>query len=74
MSGHRIFELFGFQLPVRTKETKNDKISEYEQLKFVPDLFLWVNLEIAEKLTVFQPSGELLFNKRINIIKYTLNS
>ncbi|MBK9721921.1 MAG: protein rep [Saprospiraceae bacterium] len=67
MSGHRIFERFGFNLPPRTKETKMTLAIEYEQLKFAPELFDWVNEETAELLSGYQPTGELLSILRDNI-------
>lgn len=60
MSGHRIFERFGFQLPFRTKETKMTLITDYNQLVFVPEKFDWVSSETAELLTGYQPSDELM--------------
>ncbi|MBL0235577.1 MAG: protein rep [Saprospiraceae bacterium] len=60
MSGHRIFERFGFNLPERTKETKISLITDYNQLVFVPEQFDWVSTETAELLTGYQPSDELI--------------
>lgn len=59
-SDHRIFERFGFNLPARTKETKMTLVTEYDQLKFAPELFDWVNDGTAELLTGYKPSSELL--------------
>lgn len=67
MSGHRIFERFGFNLPPRTKETKMTLATDYEHLKFAPELFDWVNEETAELLSGYKPSGELLSILRDNI-------
>ena len=66
-SDHRIFERFGFNLPARTKETKMTLVTEYDQLKFTPELFDWVNDETAELLSGYKPIGELLSILRDNI-------
>ncbi|MBL0235581.1 MAG: hypothetical protein IPQ02_02895 [Saprospiraceae bacterium] len=67
MSGHRIFERFGFNLPERTKETKMTLITDYNQLVFVPELFDWVSYDTAELLTGYLPSDELMVILENNI-------
>lgn len=69
LSGHRIFERLGFQLPIRTKETKMALITDYNQLVFVPEQFDWVSYDTAELLTGYKSSGELIAILENNIIK-----
>lgn len=60
MSGFRIFEWFGFNLPTRQRNTKHTLLTDYEELLFMPEVFDWVSEETAELLSGYQPSAELL--------------
>ncbi len=60
MSGLRIFERFGFNLPKALKKERKTVLFYYEKLVFFPELYDWVSEETAEVLSGYQPSAELL--------------
>lgn len=60
MSGHRVFDRFGFNLPPGPKKGKLSVLTQYEKLVFMPELYDWVCVETSELLSGYQPSAELL--------------
>ncbi|MEI2695468.1 MAG: hypothetical protein V9E90_10385 [Saprospiraceae bacterium] len=69
MSGHRVFDRFGFNLPPGPKKGKLTVLTKYEKLIFMPELYDRVCMEAAEILTGYQPPDELLeiLERNINI-------
>lgn len=60
MQGLRLFDHFGFNLPAKPRIGKRQTISEYELLKFDPQLFDWVTPETGALLTLYKPEPGLL--------------
>lgn len=71
MSGHRLFERFGFNLPPR-KDTRNRRmIAKYDIWKYYPELRDWLNPETGEILSGYNPSHELIsiLNNNIDSVR-----
>jgi hypothetical protein len=69
MKGKRIFERFGFNLPIQQQQTKSTKVVvDFENWTFPKDSSDWVNSETGEALTGFLPPLGLsyLLNECIN--------
>lgn len=70
MKGKRIFERFGFNLPVQRQQKNNTKVVvDFENWTFPKDSFDWVNEETGKALTGFLPPLGLSFllNQCMNI-------
>ena len=69
MSGYRLFDRFGFNLPKKQKVKINPSfISEFENFHYDAILKDWVNLDSGELLTQYTPTSQLdwLINHNIN--------
>jgi len=67
MQGHRVFDRFGFNLPPRCNVTQRQTVTDYEVLKFDPQLFDWVSPYTGALLTLYQPEPELMAILKNNI-------
>ena len=59
MSGKRIFDRFGFNLPKRDAASKAKLLTEYDRWTFQPGCADWVNAETGEMLISYQITNEL---------------
>ena len=61
MKGLRIFERFGFDLPLSAKKTKGARVvTNYGEWVFMPEYFDWQNTENELTLTGYVPKVELV--------------
>ena len=60
MKGLRIFERFGFDLPILERNSKCYVIKNFDKLEFDNKIFDWINFETGEILTQFTPSSNLV--------------
>ncbi|HKG67241.1 MAG TPA: hypothetical protein VKA92_00115 [Segetibacter sp.] len=67
MKGIRIFERFGLNLPKSTKESKSTLFNQYDQWKFDPRQFDWLNIKNGTTLSGYIPTNELLNLLTFNI-------
>ena len=61
MKGLRLFERFGFDLPVNmTQEGKNSiQLTDYEEMHYYLEIMDWINEDTGESLSGFKPTFEL---------------
>jgi len=69
MSGRRIFERFGFNLPPDTDKPKSKEqiLIDYDEWIFYSKVSDWFNIETGELLTNYSPTDELKFLLRKNV-------
>lgn len=61
MSGHRLFDRFGFNLPeIDDSKSEPKEVSDYESFTFTPYVLDWVNESTGEQLGKYVPAKELL--------------
>ena len=60
MKGLRIFERFGFDLPILERNSKCYIIKNFDKWEFDNKIFDWINFETGEILTQYTPSSNLI--------------
>ena len=60
LSGHRIFDRFGFNLPSTNTESEIRIIFNYDEWDYNTILSDWVNSEPGDHLVSYNPSEELI--------------
>ena len=68
MSGHRIFERFGFNLPAAQRTSFKQNITQFDEWMYDPGLRDWQNVNSASVLSEYEPSPHLedILLNRIN--------
>ncbi len=60
MSGLRLFERFGFNLPeTNSKDNNYSVLDNYEELVYYPQIADWINEDTGETLSGYVPEVEL---------------
>ncbi len=60
MSGLRLTDTYGFDLPKSKTKTRSVTVFEYDELSYETELMDWVNEETGETLSNYKPDSELL--------------